>query len=187
HPRYNWQSRSARSTRFRTDNGPAEFSQRRFLRAQHDDSGNGGLLRWYCADNRWHHGMAKRQYLRHDRVHFLRALLALARGVDRDDETWLGREIGRAIDGGVSFPVGIVHPRHVHWHTPPQSRAPIRLPFAYRFIFPVGLRRFRERERRFQTFHRLGRNRLRLLRNLHRPCPGLERTLRQNASPTRPG
>ena len=44
-----------------------------------------------------------------------------------------------------------------------------------------------ERQRQLQTFHRLRRTGLRLLRNLHRAGAGAERTLRQSRAAARHG
>src|SRR5437868_1043395 len=73
------------------DDRAVEPAQRRVLRAERDDSGDGHLL-WrdrpdHCRD----HGMAKEQHLRRDGVYFLRPVLGVARNDDHPDKTWLGR------------------------------------------------------------------------------------------------
>src|SRR5438132_1410505 len=125
-----------------------------------------------------------------------RSLTNGSSGVNRPLDQWRRRSgnsplcdciVERHRDRCVSRNVGIIYPRDVYRGAAAQSCVADRLRHARDFIFSARVWRFHERESQFQTFHRLRRNFLRLLRDLHRPRAGAERTVWQSCSATRPG
>ena len=99
------------AARLRHDHSVAQPPQRRVLRTQQYDSGDGNLLWRRGANYRRDHGMAERQHVRHNCISFLRLVLVLARGVDCSAEVRMGHAFQRHWRWRLIFSCGVCSPQ----------------------------------------------------------------------------